>query len=242
MARIVTIIVASGSGRRMGGEIPKQFIELDGLPILMHTIRNYAAAIEALSESMGVSNRMVVVISGDCVELWKELCLEHNFEIAHDVVQGGATRFESVQCGLKHIKKEVNPSPCLVAVHDGVRPFVECRTVELAIKSAFAVGSGVAATEMVDSVRVIDGAGHSHPLERTRVRAVQTPQIFKYQVITHSYQQPYQSVFTDDASVCQSSGYPIRLVASGANNIKITTPKDLAVAQYILRNYNPVKK
>lgn len=223
----------------MGGDRPKQFLELGGIPILMHTLRNYVAAMDSLPRAMELSNRMVVVVPEDCIELWKELCGRHNFEINHAIVAGGATRFESVLHGLEYIKREINPTPCLVSVHDGVRPFVERRTLELAIKSALTTGSGVAATEVVDSIRIIESSHQNHPLNRADLRAVQTPQIFKYQVIATSYGQPYNDAFTDDSTVCQKAGHPIRLVPSSGNNIKITTAKDLAIAQFLLSGYDP---
>lgn len=241
MARIVTIVVAGGSGQRMAGGRAKQFMELNGVPILMHTLRNYRAALDALPEALDVVNEMVVVLPGGCMDLWRELCVDFGFEVEHTVVEGGATRFESVLRGLQYVEREVNPSPCLISVHDGVRPFVERSTLERAIKSAIVVGSGVACTEVVDSVRLIESNGENHPLERAMLRAVQTPQVFRYTVIIDSYRQPYQSVFTDDSSVCQMAGHPIRLVQSSLNNIKITTPKDMALAQYILSDFDPAK-
>lgn len=234
MARIITLILASGSGQRMGTALPKQFLELNSLPVLMHTIQNYANAIEALPKEMGITNQIVVVLPPNHIERWSELCQKHNFNVPHLTIAGGATRFESVQCGLKYIAQTINPTPCLIAVHDGVRPFIDSKTMEQVIKKALTHGSAIASTPVTDSIRQLQPTGESIPLERENIRAIQTPQVFQYHIITQSYIQSYSPLFSDDSTVCQAAGHKIQLVSTNPNNIKITTPQDLAFAQYLL--------
>ena len=211
------IIVAGGSGSRMQHDIPKQFIPVAGKPILMHTIErfyNYSAHI-----------RLVVVLPKEQLETWRELCREHEFKIFHMTVPGGATRFGSVKNGLGAVIGDG-----LVAVHDGVRPFVAKETIAVAFAAAANYGSGVVAVSPKDSIRELTADG-SIAVPRANYKLVQTPQVFRASILQRAYEQPVQAHFTDDASVVESIGEKITLVEGSYRNIKITTPEDLILAE-----------
>lgn len=206
------IIVAAGSGKRIGGPVPKQFLELDGKPILMRTIE----AFDGVGE-------IIVVLNPDYVEFWRELCAKHSFNLPHTVVDGGAERFHSVKNALETI-----PDDALVAIHDGVRPFVTHQVIEEAFSAAEAYGAAVPVVDCPDSVRIIteDGTG-SNPFDRSRVKLVQTPQVFKASIIKRAYDVEFDKAFTDDASVAEASGYKVALTKGCSENKKITYSSDL---------------
>ena len=211
------IIVAGGSGSRMQSDLPKQFIEVAGKPILMHTIERFY--------KYNPDVRLIVVLPQEQLVTWRELCRKHEFKLFHMTVAGGASRFASVKSGLSAVMGEG-----LVAVHDGVRPFVEEQT----IKAAYAVaaqGSGaVVAVSPKDSIRELTDEG-SRAVPRTKYKLVQTPQVFQASILRKAYEQPEQEYFTDDASVVESIGESIVLVEGSYRNIKITTPEDLILAE-----------
>ena len=220
---LYAIIVAGGSGTRMNANIPKQFLELNGIPILMHTIKTFYA----FDNGMKI---ILVLPEGDIV-YWEQLCLEHDFNIPVAIVKGGATRFESVRNGLDLISDHQG----VVAVHDGVRPLVSQRLIREAFSTAFEKGNAVAAIALKDSIRKITQEG-SEALDRTAYRLVQTPQTFRLSIIKNAYKTAKHTNFTDDAAVVEASGHPIRLIEGDGVNLKITTPEDLLVAEYLLKS------
>ncbi len=220
------IIVAAGSGSRFGSALPKQFCELDGRPVLMHTIDAFRTALPESS--------IAVVISQDMKDLWLQLCELHSFDSPR-IVFGGPTRWASVANAL------AGPAcPCdsrsIIMVHDGARPLIDSATLRRICEGFNAATDGVLPTvALSDSVRQIDAEGHSHALDRNSLRAVQTPQAFRADKLHDAYRQPYRPTFTDDASVMESAGYTsLRLVEGSTENIKITNPDDIAIASLIL--------
>ena len=209
------VIVAGGSGTRMGGDVPKQFLPVAGLPILMHTLRRFHDYSPALS--------IILVLPGKDVPYWEELCRTYGFSVPVTVVAGGSTRFQSVRNGLGAIAAEEG----LVAIHDGVRPLVPLATIDESFRVAFEKGCAVAAVALKDSIRVVHADGGNQALDRSAYRLVQTPQTFRLPVIRKSFDQPEQPGFTDDASVAESAGFPVTLIEGSYRNIKITTPEDL---------------
>ena len=214
------IIVAGGSGIRMQSALPKQFIEIGGLPILMRTIK----AFHQYSKDIDI----ILVIPEAQFALWHDLVDKHNFNIACQLVKGGETRFESVINGLQVIEEEG-----LVAIHDGVRPFITSKIIDQCYKSAENYGSGVAAVIPKDSIREVTEAS-SNSLDRNNYRLMQTPQTFKLSIIKQAYMATNDLGFTDDASVVERAGHKISLVEGDHSNIKITTPEDIKIAQALL--------
>ena len=215
------VIVAGGSGTRMQSALPKQFLNLHGKPVLMHTL-------EAFFKSTS-SPRLILVLHADYHALWKELCIVHNFAIKHTLISGGETRFHSV----KNAIDQITDKDVLIAVHDAVRPLVSAEIIDDAFRCAEASGSAVVAVKTRDSVRQLTG-GISQSLNREGVYLVQTPQAFQSALLIKAYQQPYDTKFTDDASVVEQSGVPIMLIEGDYTNIKITFPADIAIAEAIL--------
>jgi 2-C-methyl-D-erythritol 4-phosphate cytidylyltransferase len=217
------VIVAGGSGLRMNAQLPKQFMLLNKLPILMHTIqafRNYQADISIL-----------LVLPTQQIATWHALCQKHEFNTQQlQLIPGGATRFQSCKAGIMAIAATSG----LVAIHDGVRPFVAKATLAAGFALAAKKGSAVAVIDSHNSVRYTAVDGTNTALDRQKVQLVQTPQIFKLDWLQQAYSQPEQDVFTDDATVIEQAGYPIHLFEGHINNIKITTPADLSLAHYIL--------
>lgn len=230
MSETGIIIVAGGSGTRMGAGTPKQFLPLAGRPILMHTVERFRTILP--------DARIVVVLPDTETERWKQLCDEYDFTVPHATVIGGTTRFHSVRNGLQLV------SDCrYIGVHDGVRPLVTPEVVLSTLSLAQTTGAAIPATEIVDSLREIDTlsnsttpAGHtlSHIVSRNRFRAVQTPQFFERNLFTKAYEQDYRTEFTDDASVVEAAGYEVALSAGDYRNIKITTPVDMIFASALL--------
>ena len=215
------IIVAGGSGSRMQSELPKQFILLAGQPILMHTIRqfyNYNPAIET-----------VVVLPEKEKQHWQEQCEKLQFNISHKVVSGGATRFQSVKNGLVAVERNG-----VVAVHDGVRPFVPQNVIAEAFKIAREKGNAVVSVPLKDSIRQVTETGNQ-AVDRSQFRLIQTPQCFTHELLQNAYALPEESTFTDDASVVEKLGEKINLTEGSYENIKITTPEDLLWAEVLFR-------
>ncbi len=220
MRRLYTIIVAGGKGMRMGKDLPKQFLPIDGTPILMHTLQAFY--------DYDPSMTLIVVLPSDQQAYWSKLCGDHHFTIPHVVVKGGETRFHSVKNGLSCIKGEG-----LVAVHDGVRPFVHCDTIDRCFAAAQESGAAVPVVEVVDSLRKVEDE-ESKAVSRRDYRIVQTPQVFDISLLKEAYKQPYTVDFTDDASVVEAYGRKISLVEGNRENIKITSPFDLVIAEAFL--------
>ena len=216
------LIVAGGRGTRMGGPQPKQFLELAGRPVLMHTLEAF--------DRWDASAHLIVVLPEDQIDTWKRLCEAHAFDRAHRVVAGGETRFHSVRNGLGAVA-----SDGLIAVHDGVRPLVAPSVIAACFAAAADGGAAVPVVPMVESVREVDADGGSRPVDRARLRVVQTPQVFRADVLRAAYSLPYDPRFTDDASVVEASGVAVRLVPGNRENIKLTTPMDLLLAEQLMR-------
>jgi 2-C-methyl-D-erythritol 4-phosphate cytidylyltransferase len=219
------LIVAGGSGTRMGNPMPKQFLPLLDKPILMHTVLafyNYSHAIN-----------IIVVLPERATETWKKLLTKYNFEIPHTIVPGGDSRFHSVKNGLHHI---ADPD-AIVAIHDGVRPLVSSETIGLCMREAAATGTGVAVVPLKESIRKVEN-DISVAIDRTDYVLVQTPQTFRLSLIKKAYDIPDSPELTDDATVVERSGMVINLVEGDYSNIKITTPEDLVYAEELLKIRN----
>ena len=216
------IIVAGGSGTRMGSSVPKQFLLLAGRPILMHTI-------EAFYHSK-TNPHIITVLPDEYHAYWEELCVEHEFNIPHLLVNGGQTRFNSVKNGLDVIEQNEN---ALVAVHDAVRPLTKTGIIDLSYTNAAINGNAVTAVKSRDTVRQFRDGVSSHLL-RDEIYLVQTPQTFRLQQLTKAYQQTFDDKFTDDASVVEAAGFSINLIEGSYTNIKITFPEDIALAEALL--------
>ncbi len=214
------IIVAGGSGKRMGSEIPKQFIEVAGKPILMHTIEAFYNTDSTI--------KFIVVLPEDQHAYWSQLIEKYNFKIDHIIAKGGNERFFSVKNGLSHIK--INS---LVAVHDGVRPLVSSATINDCFAMAERQGTSIPIVTTTESIRKVND-GESIAVDRSKYFMVQTPQVFTSELIMKAYEQPFSPLFTDDASVVEQNGNKIHLVEGNPENIKITRPMDLKIAEVLL--------
>lgn len=216
------IIVAGGSGSRMGSGIPKQFLVLDTLPILMHTIQaftNYSSQI-----------RIILVLPATSLQEWNDLCEKYHFVFTGTLVEGGSSRFQSVKNGLSCIDQNHS----LVAIHDGVRPLVTGDIIHASYELAEKQGCAIAATHPKESIRMKYGDG-SKSLDRSKIRMIQTPQTFRTELIKEAFDAfDESSEFTDDASVAEKFGLKIHLFEGDYRNIKITTPEDLVFARSIL--------
>jgi 2-C-methyl-D-erythritol 4-phosphate cytidylyltransferase len=214
------VVVAGGSGSRMQRDLPKQFIPIAGLPILMHTLRRLHHTAPDAS--------IVLVLPQAHHAYWQELCQVHRFEISHHLTQGGSTRFESVANGLATLPDAEG----LVAIHDGVRPFVSPQTILNGFQTAQAEGNAVAVVALKDSIRQLEPRGDSTHVDRSRFVLVQTPQTFRLSLIRKAYYQATDpTLFTDDASVLEAAGHRIHIIEGNYQNIKITTPEDLLIAE-----------
>ena len=218
------IIVAGGKGFRMGTDMPKQFLPIGGKPVLMRTLERFLEAEQDV--------RLVLVLPASQQEVWHELCRTYAFTLPHTVVSGGETRFHSVQNGLHAIVE--HDATALVAVHDGVRPFVSVEVIRRCFAEAEQNGAVVPVVPVVETVRQLSRADESVTIDRSRLRLVQTPQTFRLSLLRRAYEQPYCDAFTDDSSVVEALGHPITLVEGNRENIKITTPFDLRVAEVLL--------
>ena len=214
------IIVAGGQGKRMKSEIPKQFLIIAGKPLLMHTIERFH---NYLSEI-----KIFLVLPESHFEFWKSLCKKYDFTISHQLVKGGKTRFHSVKNGLDEINEE-----CIVAIHDGVRPLVNHSTIANTFVLAEKKGNAIPVVGINESMRKIKHK-KSAPVNRNKFRIIQTPQCFKSKLIKEAYGQDFRDEFTDDATVVEALGIKVRLAEGNAENIKITRPVDLKIAEAFL--------
>lgn len=205
----------------MKSSLPKQFLLLDGKPLLMHTVERF--------RSYDVNVEIIVVLPAEHIPLWESLVTRHAFDVSHRVVPGGEERFHSVRAGLALVNGEA-----LVAIHDGVRPLVSHDTIWRCFADAEEFGSAVPFVEPADSVRILDG-DDSRPLPRREIRLIQTPQVFRSKVIIEAYDRGFNPAFTDDATVAEAAGTKVHLTHGNRENIKITTPEDLAVANTLLK-------
>lgn len=210
------LIVAGGSGTRMKGKIPKQFLELNGKPVLMHTFEAFL--------KYDINTQFVLVLPEAQLINWKKLCVKYDFNIKHSLVSGGEMRFHSVKNGLSKIEEDG-----IVFIHDGVRPLVSAQTISNCYKTALEKGNALPVISPSESIRETVN-GDSRAVDRKRFYLVQTPQSFKVSIIKKAYEQHYQEKFTDDASVLENTGQKIHLVEGNRSNIKITYPEDLLIA------------
>ena len=213
--QLFAIIVAGGNGSRMQSSIPKQFLLLKDKPILQHTIEQFLAVLPA--------QQIILVLPAAEQFTWAVLCEQHAFNPPIQLVDGGSTRFQSVRNGLQAIQAATG----IVAVHDGVRPFVTPAIIQNSFDTAARTGSAVTCIPVKDSVRVVGADGVSLAVDRSQYRLVQTPQTFALNHFRQAFQVHEQPFFTDCASVMEYAGFPITLIEGAYENIKITTPDDL---------------
>lgn len=222
MARYA-ILVAGGKGLRMGGDVPKQFLPLQGKPVLMHTIDVFRRTYPDI--------RIILVLPREQQDCWARLCAEHAYDAPVAVADGGDTRFQSVKNGLTLIPDDAKG---IVGVHDGVRPFVAPETICRCYEEAARTGAAVPVVSVVETMRHLLPDGGSETVDRNAYCLVQTPQTFDVQILKQAYLQPYVPFFTDDASVVETFGHPVRLVEGNRENIKLTSPADLKLAKGLL--------
>ena len=214
------IIVAGGKGLRMGGEIPKQFLPIGGKPVLMRTIEAFHLYDNTI--------HVVLVLPVSQQAYWRELCKKYSFELLHEVADGGETRFHSVMNGLALVEGEG-----LVGVHDGVRPFVSQEVITRCYAEAGTKKAVIPVIGVVETVRRLEGTD-SVTVPRDQYKLVQTPQVFDVALLQRAYQQKYTEMFTDDASVVEALGEKVSLVEGNLENIKLTTPFDLKLAEMLI--------
>ncbi len=214
------IIVAGGKGLRMGGEIPKQFLPIGGKPVLMRTIEAFHLYDNTI--------HVVLVLPVSQQTYWRELCKKYSFELPHEVADGGETRFHSVMNGLALVEGEG-----LVGVHDGVRPFVSQEVITRCYAEAGTKKAVIPVIGVVETVRRLEGID-SVTVPRDQYKLVQTPQVFDVALLQRAYQQKYTEMFTDDASVVEALGEKVFLVEGNRENIKLTTPFDLKLAEMLI--------
>ena len=221
MTQKTIIISAGGIGKRMGASIPKQFLLLDGRPVLMHTIERFLA--------FDATMQIILVLPSNQIDFWKALCVTHEFEVAIEVVKGGKERFHSVQNGLQVANGDI------IGVHDAVRPLVSKEVIERCFIGAEKYDAVIPVMPVIESIRQV-GQVESRAVDRSQFRLVQTPQCFKRNVLLKDYQLKFNSNFTDDESVVDATGVPISMVEGNQENIKITSPLDLKLAELFLKN------
>lgn len=216
------IIVAGGKGLRMGSDIPKQFLPIGGKPVLMRTLerfREYSAELQ-----------IILVLPENQQDYWLQLCQKYHSEVKYQLANGGQTRFHSVQNGLALVPDDADG---VVGVHDGVRPFPSIDVIQNCYEAARTAKAVIPVIPVVETVRHLEGDS-SVTVPRGDYRLVQTPQTFDIQLLKAANRQPYNDGFTDDASVVESYGHTITLVEGNRENIKITTPYDIVVAEAII--------
>ncbi len=223
MSRAVyAVFVAGGSGTRMGGDVPKQFLDLGGIPILQRSVERF---LDAAPDS-----RVIVVLPERHLDQWQELCLQHAVSFPQTIVHGGMTRFHSVQNALEKV-----PDGAIVSIHDGVRPLFTPGLVRAMLDRMQLPGGPQALIPVVPVTDTLRSTDSSLPApDRSRLVAVQTPQMFLSEVLKRAYRQPYDTAFTDDASVAERAGARIELFPGEKYNLKITTPEDLALARLLI--------
>ena len=209
--------MAGGTGTRMNSVVPKQFLELAGKTVLMHSIQAFY--------DYDASTQIIVALHPALFTAWKTLCLEYSFSIPHTLAEGGEKRFDSVKNALSFVTADG-----IVAVHDGVRPLLSRGLISRAFDAALLHGNAIPFTPVTDSVRKTEGAANC-PVDRSSLRLIQTPQVFLASQILKAYEQPYRDSFTDDAGVLEAAGGTINLIHGDTYNIKITYAEDLAIAE-----------
>ena len=219
------IIVAGGKGLRMGSDIPKQFLPIGGKPVLMRTIERFREYSEDL--------QIILVLPKAQQDYWLQLCKEYDFKMEYLLANGGETRFHSVQNGLALVPDDAQG---VVGVHDGVRPFPSIEVIHRCYETARTAKAVIPVIPIVETVRELTGTGSvgSITVPRDNYRLVQTPQTFDIQLLKAANRQPYNDGFTDDASVVESYGHTITLVEGNRENIKLTTPYDMKIAEVLI--------
>jgi 2-C-methyl-D-erythritol 4-phosphate cytidylyltransferase len=218
--KLYAVIVAGGSGKRMGADIPKQYLELAGRPVLMHTLERFKAFDDSIE--------IITVLPENQLRFWADLQKKYSFNLPHTLVKGGKARFFSVRNGLKFVEE-----PGLVAIHDGVRPFVSLETIKRCFETAEKLGNAIPVISPSDTLRMVTDK-RNEPINRLHVKQVQTPQVFNAGLIKKAYLQDYRPEFTDDATVLENTGIEINLVEGNRENIKITNPEDLVISNALL--------
>lgn len=216
------IIVAGGKGLRMGSDIPKQFLPIGGKPVLMRTLERF--------RQYSTTLQIILVLPKAQQDYWQKLCKEYAFDIDYQLADGGETRFHSVQNGLAKIPDNAQG---VVGVHDGVRPFPSIDVIRNCYETAREKKAVIPVIPVVETVRHLKG-DTSVTVPRNDYRLVQTPQTFDIQLLKAANRQPYNDGFTDDASVVETFGFNITLVEGNRENIKITTPYDLKIAEVLI--------
>ena len=216
------IIVAGGKGLRMGSDIPKQFLPIGGKPVLMRTLERFREYSPTL--------QIILVLPQAQQDYWHQLCKDYNFEVEYVLADGGETRFHSVQNGLTKIPDDAEG---VVGVHDGVRPFPSIDVIRNCYETARTAKAVIPVIPVVETVRHLQG-NSSETVPRSDYRLVQTPQTFDIQLLKAANKQPYNDGFTDDASVVEAFGFNITLVEGNRENIKITTPYDMKIAEILI--------
>ncbi len=214
------VIVAGGSGQRMGSDLPKQFLLLKGKPLLYYTLRSFLQAFDDV--------QIILVIPHEHLVKGGEIIQQMNAEARVQIISGGATRFQSVQNGLQQVTH-----PSIVFVQDGVRCLVSKKLIQNCYTQAIEKGSAIPAVAATDSIRIDDGFSH-YPAERNKVLIVQTPQTFQSEILLEAFKQPYKPSFTDEATVVESAGGKVFLIEGEYNNLKVTRPIDLWIAEKFL--------
>ena len=217
------IIVAGGKGLRMGSNIPKQFLPIGGRPVLMRTLERFREYSDDL--------QIILVLPEAQQDYWQELCQKYDFQVAYQLANGGQTRFHSVQNGLALVPDDAEG---VVGVHDGVRPVPSIEVIRNCYETARTAKAVIPVIPVVETVRHLEGE-NSKTVPRNDYRLVQTPQTFDIQLLKAANRQPYNDGFTDDASVVESYGHTITLVEGNRENIKITTPYDIIVAEALCK-------
>lgn len=224
------IIVAGGNGQRMNSSIPKQFLTLQGKPILFYTLQIFIFALPDI--------QLILVLPKDQIDVWKEICSHHNNfdgKIPHVIVEGGQTRFHSSKNGIESIQEK---EECIIGIHDGVRPFVSKKSIQAAYLKAEVQMNAVLAVSSKDSIRKWNAfTDEFESVDRNDIKIIQTPQVFRLSHLQVAFSQAFSALFTDDASVIEKTGEKINLIEGNYENIKITTPEDLLFAESLLRNY-----
>jgi len=223
----VVLITAGGKGLRAGSPIPKQFVEINGIPLLVYTVKKFTNFLNNIP--------VVITLPQGYEQTWKTISNSFLTNVNMFTCDGGATRFESVRNGL-HLIEESLPESDLIAVHDAARPFVNMEVIKDSFETAERLGSAIPLTAISNSIRKINSNGETHAVNRSEYREVQTPQVFRAKELIKSYNQKYKESFTDDASVFEADGNKTYWVKGDPMNVKITNAHDLKLAELLLNN------
>ncbi|MBX2926041.1 MAG: 2-C-methyl-D-erythritol 4-phosphate cytidylyltransferase [Chitinophagaceae bacterium] len=215
------VIVAGGSGTRMGSKVPKQFLLLNGQPVLLYTVEAFLSAYPDME--------VILVLPSSYMEQGAEIARQSSDSARISITTGGETRFHSVRKGLS-----LATHPSIILVHDGVRCLVTQKLIRSCYEQAVEKGSAIPCIAVPDSIRIINGDKHQS-VDRAKLRAIQTPQTFQSEMLLKSFELPYSERFTDEATVVEAAGYEVFLAAGEKENIKITLPADIPVAEQVLK-------